>query len=586
MNDNAQSWVRRFDKWRSDSWENALTGLGIIGKDKRMSASAKYYRLTKREIETTYASDDMLSKIVDVPAEDMVREGFEILVKDEDKKIDDLVQSYLDDRNGHNALATGLNWARMYGGSGVLMGINDGQSPEEPVNEDNIQGIDFFNPLDRYELEPLRIQTDPEEKRFGQPEIYRLQTSFGSKAGGNVLVHWTRILRFDGVILPRDMYITNNYWHAPVLQKTANAIRNFQTSHDSIASLMHDFSQAVFKINGLSDIIAQGNDDLLQKRLAMIDTMRSVVKAVVIEEGEEFERKITSLSGVKDVLMMINQRLVMATDGIPHTILLGESPSGLGATGQSEIRDYYDSISRKQETKYKPELERLIRYIFLAGDGPTRGDEPQDWKIKFKPLWQMDDKELVEIRKGQADTDEKYILNGVLSSNEVRSSRFGGTEYSLETKIESEELEPLSLPNQQSEVDEVVKDALLELNNKAIFSKHSHRDINGNMTSEGYPGNKPGTHYHWGHNGEMYSEEVDGPGHKHKSLSTGIETDLEVPLAERPDLVEDSFHEDDITKEGGKWVVRSKKGKKLGEFSSKEEAVKRLREIEAFKKGK
>lgn len=38
-----------------------------------------------------------------------------------------------------------------------------------------------------------------------------------------------------------------------------------------------------------------------------------------------------------------------------------------------------------------------------------------------------------------------------------------------------------------------------------------------------------------------------------------------------------------IKHEGNKWVIYSHDGKKLGEYSSKKEAVKRLRQIEYFK---
>ena len=41
-----------------------------------------------------------------------------------------------------------------------------------------------------------------------------------------------------------------------------------------------------------------------------------------------------------------------------------------------------------------------------------------------------------------------------------------------------------------------------------------------------------------------------------------------------------------IAKEGSKHVIRSKKGKKLGEFLSRGAAVQRLREIEFFKRQK
>lgn len=41
-----------------------------------------------------------------------------------------------------------------------------------------------------------------------------------------------------------------------------------------------------------------------------------------------------------------------------------------------------------------------------------------------------------------------------------------------------------------------------------------------------------------------------------------------------------------ITKEGSEWAVKSKKGKSLGKYSTKEKALKRLRQIEYWKKVK
>jgi len=38
-----------------------------------------------------------------------------------------------------------------------------------------------------------------------------------------------------------------------------------------------------------------------------------------------------------------------------------------------------------------------------------------------------------------------------------------------------------------------------------------------------------------------------------------------------------------ILKKGKKWIVVSKKGKKIGSYSSKKEAIDRLKQIEIFK---
>ena len=465
----AKGQLEKIVQWTSDGWNNVLTGLGRLGKDKRMSNQAHYKRISQREVEELYSCDDMARKVVDTLPGDMIREGFEIKAKDESADLTDGVIGYLDERAGKEKIEEGLVWGRLYGGAVTIMGIDDGNEPDQPVNENNIRGIDYFNNVNRWELHPIKIQNDPASPNFGEPEVYRIQPITGGAFTAEI--HRDRILRWPGAKLPRRLFIENNYWDDSVLNTLENPLRNFQSSHDSVASVMQDFAQAVFKLKGLSEMIAQGQDGLVQKRLAMVDSMRSVTKAIIIEDDEEFERKVTSLQGVPDTLKTIDQRLVQAS-GMPHTILLGESPSGLGATGNSEIRDWYDYVSRQQEKILKPQIERLMKYIFLAEDGPTSGQEPPEWKIEFNPLWQMDEKQQAEIRKMVAETDEKYIVNQVLSPDEVRESRFGGTDFNTETELSAaSDARELFIVQNQDQYDGWFKQYLIDRENDDIESE-------------------------------------------------------------------------------------------------------------------
>ena len=115
------------------------------------------------------------------------------------------------------------------------------------------------------------------------------------------------------------------------------------------------------------------------------------------------------------------------------------------------------------------------------------------------------------------------------------------------------------------------------------------RTINNEYVSGSIPGQKPGTHFHFDPKSKGgYSEEVNTPGHTHKNILTGIDTEVPTPLNERPDLTLDGDHKkkDTVVKVGSKYEVRSKAGKTLGSFGTKAEAVKRLGEIEGFKKSK
>lgn len=419
-----------------DGWSNVLTGLGIKGQDKRMSAVANYEKLSQNDAENLYASDDMASKIIDLLPEEMMREGFDVETKDKDSQdISENVSEQLKELGLDAKLEEALKWARLYGGSLIVMGINDGQESYMPVNENNIKSIDYLGTLTRYEAHPKEIDGDPESPMFGLPISYSISPLSSTKSS-SLEIHASRVLRFDGAKLPRRLQISNSYWHDSVLTKIYNPLRSFHAAHDSASSLVQDYAQTVFKMKNLTEMIAMGKDGLVEKRLALIDKTRSVVKSIVIEDGEDFERKTTNLGGLTDVLKSVDQRLVQAAS-TPHTILLGESPSGLGATGNSEKTDWYDYVSRSQEIGLSPQIEKITKYLFLSKEGPTKGVKPETWDVVFRPLWQMDERERAEINKVKADTDIAYINVGVLDPSEVAIARFGSVESEINIELES-----------------------------------------------------------------------------------------------------------------------------------------------------
>src|SRR5690606_23610336 len=57
--------------------------------------------------------------------------------------------------------------------------------------------------------------------------------------------------------------------------------------------------------------------------------------------------------------------------------------------------------------------------------------------IKWRPMWQMTDKENAELRKMVADTDNLYYNMGALDPSEIRNSRFANEDgYSMETELD------------------------------------------------------------------------------------------------------------------------------------------------------
>jgi hypothetical protein len=113
--------------------------------------------------------------------------------------------------------------------------------------------------------------------------------------------------------------------------------------------------------------------------------------------------------------------------------MLGTSPAGMDATGASDIRFYYDRIASIQSLRVAPAIMRLCE-ILLACEGEN--PDKINYSVKFKPLWQPTEKEIAEAHFTQAQADAIYLDRDVVSSEEMALSRFGGDQFSFETRID------------------------------------------------------------------------------------------------------------------------------------------------------
>jgi hypothetical protein len=159
------------------------------------------------------------------------------------------------------------------------------------------------------------------------------------------------------------------------------------------------------------------------------------------DASEDYIRETLQLGGVDAVLYII-MMLVSADTGYPITRLFGVSPAGMNATGESDMRNYYDKVRSRQQRVLKPMLLRLVEIIAKWQNLP----EPF---IEFRPLKQMSEKEQAELEKLQADKDQviattykTYIDMGAMEPYEARFLQFGDSLDKIPVP-EGEELPPV-----------------------------------------------------------------------------------------------------------------------------------------------
>lgn len=410
---------------REDSWKNLVTGVGT-SRDKRLYTNVEWENRPQEVYEQMYASDELASRIVNIVPEEALRKFCQWTNVESEQS--EQIMLRLEELDLRGAIERTWKWGRAYGGACLYL-VTDADDPSQPMEDgESIIGLQDFS---RYDLTVMAtdVETDMGKRNYGYPNIYKLTISMGTSSKVYP-IHHTRMVRFDGNVIPRRTRIRNQYWHDSILNRLLNSIRNYQMANDAAASILSDFNVGVFKMKDLSNLIGAGREEQVRQRLEMLNFSKSTIRAMILDaDGEEFVDLARSVDGLAELLSKQANRLVAATD-IPHTKLLGESPDGSSATGNSTIQQWFDYVQSQQEVYLRPKLKRILDVVFPELKG-TLG-------FKFNSLYQMTEAEEAALRLQQSQTDCAYIQAGVLDPTEVATSRFGGEQYSMETELDQE----------------------------------------------------------------------------------------------------------------------------------------------------
>jgi phage-related protein (TIGR01555 family) len=324
--------------------------------------------------------------------------------------------------------------SRLYGGAVILMYIDDGRKADQPVDKKNIYKIEGLEVLDRYQIAP--VITEENIYDYSKATHYQIIAGDLIAQPNLTYIHKDRILRFDGDWLPYRIRQRNYGWGMSNLQVIYDSFRHYWTGLNSAATLLTEFDIFVHKIRGLAAMLGAGKEGQVKDRLVVNDMSKSIYRGYAIDaEKEELEFISRNFNGIGEVLEKLRIDIIGASK-IPHTLLFGESPGGLGSTGRSEERDFAKTLADYQTATFKRPLKQLIEYILLSKTGPTSGKLPESWRIHFNDLYELNEREKADVRARVAAVDGRYIQLGVLHPQEVADARYGGSEWSMELTLD------------------------------------------------------------------------------------------------------------------------------------------------------
>lgn len=410
-----------YHNFQGDGYINFLANLGQ-GAENQLSGSS-YQRTNditwdRETLDSMVRQSWLVRRIVSVIAEDMCREGISIDCPDLQPKEVEMLENELTRSGVWEAFEDSIMWGRLYGGAAAIMLI-DGQDMSTPLRPSTIGRGQFkgLYVLDRWTLWPTvndLVRTFGPD--FGLPKFYRVATGDGSGLDDQ-LIHHSRVLRFLGNKLPYWQALQDLWWGQSVVETLYDRLMAFDMATFGTAQLVNKAFLRTLKVPDFTSIMA-GNADAQKAILNQILFMKltqSTESIVVIDAEETLEYNSYQFAGLKDILVQLGEQVSGAAE-TPATRLFGQSPSGMNATGESDIKGYYDSIGSKQEKDMRYALSRLFSVLIPS----TLGKQlPPTFDFTFNSLWKLSDVEKATIANQDMVTVAAGVDMGIYSPEQA-----------------------------------------------------------------------------------------------------------------------------------------------------------------------
>jgi hypothetical protein len=410
-----------------DAFENVYTGAGT---SRSKLSGANYVRndlLTMEELETLFQDHDLAYKIVAKPVEDMLRGGFEVEREgSEDEQLteeeEETICSEMERLGADQKMADGAIFGRLFGAAGVVVGARGAGRLDQPLDDSKVTKLEWLVPFDRQDLTPTKWDA------LGNVTEYVWTPNSYAASIEPRTVHASRLIMFEGARTTARARSRNQGWSLSSLQRVVAVLKSFDGAWSSVDHMFADASQAVFKLQSLIQSLAEadgtGANDI-QTRMALMDMLRSSGRAIVLDAGdengnggEEFEViDRAALGGLSPMLEQYYIRIGAAAE-MPLTVLLGVSPSGKDATGESDLILYYNRVEVERGRSVHPNFTRLVRLIAYANGIAS----PEKLQIKWPELYRPTPLDVATAEKMAVDAAVSLALNGIVLEEEVALS--------------------------------------------------------------------------------------------------------------------------------------------------------------------
>jgi phage-related protein (TIGR01555 family) len=178
-------------------------------------------------------------------------------------------------------------------------------------------------------------------------------------------VHSSRMLTFIENQPPMLLRPNYNFLGIPQAQILWDYVVHFNKTRISAAKLLDKISLLVVQTDMDEILSSQTGVQDFDAKMEFLQRYRDNDSVFVCDKDSEAVTNVqTSIAGCTDIVRQ-SLELIACINRTPAVKLLGISPSGFNATGESDIKNYYDYIASKQEL-YRDQIQTIINVLQLT----------------------------------------------------------------------------------------------------------------------------------------------------------------------------------------------------------------------------
>ena len=409
-----------------DSFVNFAHKMGVGADNALTSATYGFNPITRNRtlLEYIHRGSWIGGVAVDLIADDMTKAGIEYLTElpPEDIAMIDRSAASMGIWSQINAV---IKWGSLYGGA-IGVAMIDGQDVSTPLRVETIAKGQFRGilALDRWSVTP-----DPSEAieemgpDIGKP-VYYLVNQHAPALRGQKIHHSRVLFRHVGVELPYTQAQVENGWGLSVLERLYDRMIAFDSATTGAAQLVYKSHLQTLKVEDLRQVVAAGGKPLegLTAYVDMMRRFRTNEGFSVIDGNDEIQAdQHSAFGGLSDVLLQFGQQLSGALQ-VPLVRLFGQSPAGLSASGESDVRTYYDRVKSLQEKHLLRGAQSTWRMLAQSNEI----DLPDEFAVGFRSLWDLSDAEKATIAQGVSaavvTARDAGLISDQIAMRELRQS--------------------------------------------------------------------------------------------------------------------------------------------------------------------